>query len=78
MATKKQSQIDIFIRYEGGNLRIESPLELYPLEVKEILEKAHALVTGYINDKINGRKPANVKGVLKLVKMPEKLETNAG
>jgi hypothetical protein len=69
---KKESQIDIFIRYEGGNLRIESPLEIYPFEVKEILEKAHSLVCGYINEKRAGIiKPTHVKGTLKLVKIPE-------
>jgi hypothetical protein len=69
---KKESQIDIFIRYEGGNLRIESPLELYPFEVKEILEKAHSLVVGYIKEKNQGIiQPTHVKGALKLVKMPE-------
>lgn len=68
---QKQSQIDIFIRFEGGNLRIESPLEYYPFEVKEILEKAHALVCQYINEKNAGVKLTHVKGTLKLVKMPE-------
>lgn len=73
MATKKESQIDIFIRYEGGNLRIESPLEYYPFEVKEILEKAHALVCQYIKEKRQGIiTPTHVKGVLKLVPMSEK------
>ena len=68
---QKQSQIDIFIRFEGGNLRIESPLEYYPFEFKEILEKAHALVCQYINEKNAGVKLTHVKGTLKLVKMPE-------
>ena len=68
---QKQSQIDIFIRFEGGNLRIESPLEYYPFEVKEILEIAHALVCQYINEKNAGVKLTHVKGTLKLVKMPE-------
>ena len=68
---QKQSQIDIFIRFEGGNLRIESPLEYYPFEVKEILEKAHALVCQYINEKNAGVKLTHVKGTLKLIKMPE-------
>ena len=40
-------------------------------EIKEIMEKAHALVCQYINERISGRKPTNVKGALKLVKMPE-------
>jgi hypothetical protein len=68
---KKESQIDIFIRYEGGKVRIEAPLEFYPMEVKEVMEKAHGLVVQYINEKVNGIKPSHVKGALKLVKMPE-------
>ena len=72
MKARRASQIDIFIRHEGGNLRIESPLEYYPFEVKEVLEKAHALVCQYINEKSHGIiKPAHVKGTLKLVKIPE-------
>lgn len=68
---KKESQIDIFIRYENQIVRIEAPLEYNPFAVKEILEKAHALVCQYINEKTHGIKPAHVKGALKLVKMPE-------
>jgi len=71
MTAKKESTIDIFIQYEKGKIRIEAPLEIYPFEVKEILEKAHSLVVGYINEKTHGIKPTHVKGALKLVNMPE-------
>jgi hypothetical protein len=66
---KKESVIDIFIRYEGGKLRIEAPMEFYPLEVKEIMEKANTMVGQYLYEIVNGKKPTQVKGALKLVKM---------
>ena len=68
MSEKMSFGIDKGINH---GFKVESPLEYYPFEVKEILEKAHALVCQYINEKNAGVKLTHVKGTLKLVKMPE-------
>ena len=69
MTAKKESTMDIFIQYEKGKIRIEAPLEIYPFEVKEVLEKSHELVCQYIRELSANQKPSNVKNTLKLVKM---------